>query len=256
MSHLGAKKYSNRGITPGWDKAGQDQGGVQGPGPTALQGHAAAGTLVQLNPSLLRTGTLCRSPEAACAQLGPLHWGSTGTGWQSSLFEATVVPSACHGLGCLGEKGSCLGSWGPRQSPRGRRRCSPAPGAGRGAAPRSPAPIGKLQVPSRAMGRAVSAGLYAASTATTSSTQPGLRVPLGRAAHHPGEAAQGSAPTLKAERGGGLAGDPGPGSALGPGPGCPGGQGRAGMGREVPGLGRAGSRAGDDVWADVSDRTR
>lgn len=32
--------------------------------------------------------------------------------------------------------------------------------------------------------------------------------------------------------------------------------GRAGMGREAPGLGRAGSRAGDDVWADVSDRTR
>lgn len=34
------------------------------------------------------------------------------------------------------------------------------------------------------------------------------------------------------------------------------GSGQGGMGREVPGLGRAGSRTGDDVWADVSDRTR
>lgn len=38
--------------------------------------------------------------------------------------------------------------------------------------------------------------------------------------------------------------------------GHPGAWGRAGMGREAPGLGRAGSRTGDDVWADVSDRTR
>lgn len=37
---------------------------------------------------------------------------------------------------------------------------------------------------------------------------------------------------------------------------APGAWGRAGMGREAPGLGRAGSRTGDDVWADVSDRTR
>lgn len=224
---------------------------------------------------------------------GAARWyGVAGSASSLKETRATVVVPAAHdGLACplmSWRKGLLSWLFGTMSEPVGKLLALSSPGCKqRGSSPRTPPqhPFAR-RGHSRALGPSLK-GCALAVVPPPAGPGQGCGCPEGgcrppRAPSGPGGAAQGrvapglssrgsywhghrSQPRPRRQSAGwarGLPGAPARGwlwrgvQAVPLARGTPAGQGRAGMGREAPGLGRAGSRAGDDVWADVSDRTR
>lgn len=193
-----------------------------------------------------------------------LVWGGTAASLEDTT--ATAVPAARNGLACLrmgwrkellfwllGTTAALPGScW--RCSPRTQTEGQP------------PEPLPPLHDAGSSSRRALSPWAPSPRRCVLAAVPPaagpgrGRGCPKGCSGVAPARLPRAQrllpAPKVKRGRARGLSGDPGPGWLWRGFQGQPEGRGRAGMGREVPGLGRAGSRVGDDVWADVSDRTR
>lgn len=93
MSHLGVKKCSNRGITPGWDKAGQDQGGGAGTWPHCLTGTRCSRDTCPAQPLAAEDRDVVPQPRGRLCPARPL---ALGQHWYGGGRAASLRPLWCH----------------------------------------------------------------------------------------------------------------------------------------------------------------